>query len=596
MDEKKPKGLSSYIASPSGPGKPSENGGNKVPEDIDNLKKKLEAFKKNLIKKFPFTRALGLIPAKAYPMFEEEEIAPEHHEELKKNQPLHLVMIIPEEEYKNLAKIKPEIIKLAKESGEKLWVHIKTEVDLWNYGLDSKFNFLDALSASMPLHDKGFLGALRVANIHKSLVLNRFDRYIACYVIAGSLVRGTAGETSDVDVFVVIDDTDVKRMSRIELKERLTGIIYDYIKEATALAGVKNILNVQVYLLTDFWQSVKDAQPIMFTFIRDGIPLYDRGTFLPWKRLLLMGRIKPSPEAIDQYMKEGDKTEEFIKRRLLDTMVDIYFGVVTPTQALMMLAGHAPPVPKTIVQEVKDTLVDKEKVMSAGDLKTLEKVVKYYKDYEHGKLKEITGKEIDELKKEAEVYQKSMKEIREKLEMKMQEHLVDKLHEEMEKLLKNFFGNKTQEALIKSLETELVKKGKLSPRMLEIANEVLRIKRKVKSKKLTPTELQRISRDANDLINELIEYSQRKDLVSTQKGVIPLLYSGKKAEIVLTDGGTFLVDESHIRKVLEKGLADSNKQELETALAQTRDRLQVKLHFHVLNVLHKELGEFELIL
>ena len=563
-----------------------------TPEDFDKIKAKLESFKKSLIKKYSFTRALGLLPSNSFALFEEEEaLAPE----IVKTKPLHLIMIIPEEQYKNIPKIKPEIVKMVKETGENFWIHIKTEVDLWNYGLDSKFSFLDAISASMPLHDKGFLGSLRLANIHKSLVLNRFDRYIASYVIAGSLVRGTAGETSDVDVFVVIDDTDVKRMSRIELKERLMGIIYDYIREATALAGVKNILNVQVYLLTDFWQSVKDAQPIMFTFIRDGIPLYDRGTFLPWKRLLLMGRIKPSPEAIDQYMKEGERMEEFVKRRLIDTMVDIYFGVVTPTQALMMLAGHAPPVPKTIVAEVKEALVEKEKVMGEKELKTLEKAVKYYKDYEHGKLKEISGKEIDELKKEADDYMKKMKAIREKLEMKMQEHLIEKVHAEMEKMLKNIFGNKSQTELIESLDKELVKKGKLLPRMNEIVKEVLKIKVKAKSKKLTQTEMQRISRDANDLISALVEYSQRKELVSAEKGVVQILYSGKKGELVLTDLGIFFVSESGIKKITNKSLVDSDKKELEEAISKTRDRLQVKLRIDVLNVLKKELGEFEIV-
>ncbi len=595
QNEKKPKSLSSYISSSNAPGKPPQTPQGPSPEDFNKIKEKIEAFKKSLMKKFSFTRFLGLIPAKAYPMFEEEEIPPEMQEEVKKNKPLHLIMIIPEEEYKEIAKIKPEVIHLAKESGEKLWVHIKTEIDLWNYGLDSKFHFLDAISASMPLHDTGFLGALRVANIHKSLVLNRFDRYIASYVIAGSLVRGTADETSDVDVFVVIDDTDVKRMSRIELLERLRSIIYDYIREATALAGVKNILNVQVYLLTDFWQSVKDAQPIMFTFIRDGIPLYDRGTFLPWKRLLLMGRIKPSPEAIDQYMKEGERTEEFVKRRLIDTMVDIYFGVVTPTQALMMLAGHAPPVPKTIVQEVKEALVEKEKVMSEKEIKTLEKAVKYYKDYEHGKLKEISGKEIDELKKEAEEYLKRMKAIREKLEMKMQEHLIEKLHDEMEKMLKHIFGNKSQNDLIESLDKELVKKGKLPSRMIEIAKDILKIKVKAKNKKLTQTEMQRINRDASDLINSLVEYSQRKELVSAEKGVIQILFSGKKGELVLTDLGNFFISESGIKKIDKKSFMDSDKKQLEEAILKTRDRLQMKLSSDILQILKKEIGDFEIL-
>jgi hypothetical protein len=40
---------------------------------------------------------------------------------------------------------KKDVIEIAKTSGERLWVHIKTaEVDMWNYGLDSKFEFIDA--------------------------------------------------------------------------------------------------------------------------------------------------------------------------------------------------------------------------------------------------------------------------------------------------------------------------------------------------------------------------------------------------------------------------------------------------------------------
>lgn len=605
MNDKKPSSLSGNIVS----GKSNYVNGAptsaSVPEkatsseDIEKLKKKLDVFKKALLKKFSFTRALGLLPAKAFGMFEDEEIAPEMQKEVKETKPLHLVMIIPEDEYKNLVKIKAEVIKLVKESGEKLWVHIKTEVDLWNYGLDSKPAFLDAISASMPLHDNGFLGALRVANIHKSLVLGRFDRYIASYCIGGSLVRGSAGPDSDVDVFVVIDDTDVKRMSRIELLERLRGIIYDYIKEATALAGVKNKLEPQIYLLTDFWQGVKDASPVYFTFIRDGVPFYDRGTFLPWKRLLKMGKIKPSPEAIDQYMKEGDRTEDFVKRRLIDTMIDIYYGILTPTQALMMLAGHAPEVPKVIVNQVKEVLVEKEKVMSLKELKILEKAVKYFKSYEYGKLKEISGKEIDEFKKEGDEYRKKLKEIREKLEMRMQEHLIEKLHSEIERLLKNILGNKSQDALIKELETELVKKGKLRPKMLEIARSVLKIKRKVKNKKLTQTEMQKFGGDANELISALVEYSQRKELVSTEKGVLQISYGekkDKKGEVVLTDSGVFFVSEGGIQKVEGKDLKNSDKKELEGALSKTGDKLQVKLDAEVLNILRKKLGDFDLIL
>lgn len=568
--------------------------------DAKKTRDALEELKKKILKKFPFTRALGILPAYASQMIEEDEAVPQ---EICATKPLHMIMLIPEEEYKNIPKIKPDVVQFAKESKENIWVHIKTtEVDVWNYGLDSKFEFVDAIAMSYPLHDNGFLGAMRVAILHKNLVLNWLNtgrvKYVATYAIGGSLVRGTADKTSDVDTFVIIDDTDVKRMSRIELLEKLRGkIVYDFLKEATALAGVQNILNVQVYLLTDFWQSVKDAQPVMFTFIRDGIPLYDRGTFIPWKRLLQMGKIRPSPESIDLYMKEGDRTDEIVKRRLLDAMVDVYYGVLTPTQALMMLAGHAPPVPKTVVQEVREALVQKEKIMTEKDLKTLEKAVKYFKDYEHGTLKEVSGKEIDALLEECRAYTKRMKEVRTKLESKVQQHQVEKIVSESFSLIEKILSTKSQETSLKALEQKLVKPGKIPERMLDIAEEISKLKAKTAKKPLTSTEMQRITRDASDLMNSLTEYTQRLDLAVAEKGLFQISCNGKKAEIVLTSKGIFVVEsEKSIRKLQNNHLVESNKEELEQALAESKQNPREKLSSQVIEAIKKELGEFEFVL
>ncbi|MBI5803723.1 nucleotidyltransferase domain-containing protein [Candidatus Pacearchaeota archaeon] len=569
-------------------------------EDVNKLKAKLEDFKKKVVKKFSFAKVLGVLPANAAQMFEEDEAMPK---EITETKPTHLIMIIPEEQYKNLNKIKQEVVQIVKDSGENFWIHIKTaEVDLWNYGLDSKYEFIDSISASFPLHDDGFLGALRVANIHKTLVLNWLNvgrtRYVATYAIGGSLVRGTADSTSDVDTFIIIDDTDVKRMSRIELLERLRGkIVSEFVKEASALAGVKNILNVQVYLLTDFWQNVKDANPVMFTFIRDGVPLYDRGTFIPWKRLLQMGRIKPSPEAIDLYMKEGERTNELVKRRMLDAMIDVYYGIVTPTQAMMMLSGHAPPVPKTIVEEVKKALVDKEKVMTMKELKTLEKVVKLFKDYEHGKLKEVKGKEIDDLVKEGEEYSKKMKEVRAKLEKNVQENQAEKIDETTFSLMKKIFGNKSKEALIAEMNKELIKKGKVQERMLSIVKEVSNLKKKVKTKKLSQSDIQRITRDAFELIDALTEYSQRKELVSLERGIVQINYNGKKAEVVATEEGVFVIfSDGKLKKIENKKFVETTREKFEEALSKTKEKLKFDFSSDVFETLRKELGEFKVLM
>ena len=558
--------------------------------DFEKIKIKLENLKKNILKKYKFTVALGILPGQASSMIEEDEGIPK---EISDTKPMHLLVIIPEDEYKNVPKIKPEIIKFIKETGENIWVMIKTPIDLWNYGLDSKFEFIDAISASFPLYDNGFLGALRVANIHKSLVLRKFEKYVASYFIAGSLVRGTAGKDSDVDVFVVNDDTDVKRMPRLELLDKLRGIIYDYIREATALAGVKNILNVQVSLLTDFWQRVRDVEPVAFTFIRDGIPFYDRGTFIPWKLLLKMGKIKPSPEAIDLYMKQGEQTDDFVKRRLLDAMVDIYYGVVTPTQAMMMLAGEAPPVPKTIVADVKKVFVENQRIMSHKDLKTLEKAVHLFKQYEYGKLKDFSGTEIDKFILEARAYNKMLKSLRKKLEKRMQEKTAEEIYSDVFKILKTFFGDKSQNELIKEFNSKMIKKGKIQPRFSSILKELVNTRSKIKSGKLNSKEVDSIKRDATELMNAVVEYGQRADLISAEKGTMQINYSGRKAELILLGIVNFLIEGKDIRKIENGKISSSTKEEFEKALADNKGKLNTKVTGEVFNVLEKALGKFE---
>ena len=279
---------------------------------MDKTGKDIEKYKNEILKKHKFIEAVGIIPAQATKKIEEEHSISEKD---SKRELVHILTIIPEKRFKNIAGIRIDAINIARKINEKFWVHVMTPVDVWNLGLDSKFDIMEALSMSYPILDKGILGALRVSQIHKSLVLKKFEKYVSSYVVGGSVTRGETIKSSDIDVFIVIDDTDVKRMSRLELKEKLRGIIHSYIAEAESIAGVKNKLSPQIYLMTDFWEAVKDAHPVMFTFIRDGIPLYDRGAFLPWKSLLRMGRIKPSPEAIDMFMSSGDKLKETVEKR-----------------------------------------------------------------------------------------------------------------------------------------------------------------------------------------------------------------------------------------------------------------------------------------
>jgi predicted nucleotidyltransferase/uncharacterized protein (UPF0332 family) len=438
---------------------------------------------------------------------------------------------------------------------------------------------------------------MRVAEIHKSLVVQKFEKYVVSYVMGGSLIRGDAVKTSDVDVFVIINDTDVKRMPRLELKERLRSIIYQYVGEASALAGVQNKLEPQIYLLTDFWEAVKDAHPVMFTFIRDGVPIYDKGTFMPWKALLKMGKLKPSPEAIDMFMSMGDNTTKRAERMLLDIVVgDIYWGVITPSQALLMLYGLPPPTPKTVVGEMKRVFLDKEKMLEKKYLDILEEIViKYYKGYEHGKVKKVSGKEVDRLMKNMEDYIKRMKELREQIDKRAQEKTVEQIYKDVFDLLGSITGKKVQASVISGFDKDFVQKGKFSPQHLRILKNVVSARNDFKKGKLDAHKVDQARKEAGILINDLIEYSQRKDLIGLEKGKINLKYSKGNAELLNADGKTFLFFENKIKKIFPK-LENSTMEEVSKAVENQKGKKDVKFDSKVFEVLKKELGEFEILM
>jgi len=569
-------------------------------EEIERIKKNLEGIKSFLNKKYKYIQGMSILPPQSIPHFIEEEEAPKESQNHT-----HLLVLVPEDKKKNIEKIKNETIPELDKLDDKVWLHVKPVDEVWEYCLDSKFELFSAIAMSFPLYDKGILGALRVSEIHKSLVLQKFEKYVVSYVLGGSLIRGDAVKTSDVDVFIVINDTDVKKMPRVELKERLRSIIYQYVAEASSMAGVKNKLEPQIYLLTDFWEAVKDAHPVMFTFIRDGVPIYDRGTFMPWKSLLKMGKLKPSPEAIDMFMSMGDNTRKRAERSLLDIVIqDIYWGVITPSQALLMLYGNPPPTPKQVVKDMKKVFYEKEKMLEKKYIDILEEIViNYYKAYEHGKVKKVSGKEVDKLLDDMETYTKRLKELRGQIEKRSQEKTIEQLYEDIMELLKPITGMKSQKAVIEHFEKDFVKKGKFSKQHLRTLKDVIKARDDFKKGKTSAHKIEQARRKGGTLVNDLIEYSQRKELASLEKGKMYLKYQekdengkiqDKDASLVNCPDASYLFKEDKILKLTDK-IKETNLEEANKDIEKQKKQDKVEVRPDVFQLLKKELGDYQIV-
>jgi len=574
---------------------------------MDKTQKEIEKFKTEFLKKHKSTEAIGIIPAQAAKKIEEEY---EISEADAKKELIHILTIIPEKQFKNIGQIRIDAIETAKKINDKFWVHVMTPVDFWNLGLDSKFEVMEAIAMSYPIMDKAFLSHVRVAQIHKSLVLKKFEKYVTSYVIGGSLTTGTTKKDSDVDVFVIIDDTDVKRMPRLELKEKLRGIIYSYIPEAEGIAGVpKNTLNVQIYLMTEFWEAVKDAHPVMFTFIRDGVPLYDRGTFLPWKSLLRMGKIKPSPEAIDMFMSSGNKLKETVQKRIFDVAtLDLFWGISTPTQGLLMLYGLAPPNVYETVKQFREVFVEKEKLVEVKYADILDEIIiKVWKAYEHGKLKpgDIDGKELDRLSKNAIDYIERLKELREQIEKRIQEKSIEQIHKDVFGMIGSLLKKKSEAAIIKAFDEELIQEGRFPPRFLDSLKLISKTKKDVEKAKAAKGKKKegltaKQSRDvdnarklAAEITQALVEYSQRQEMASMEKSRFLIKGKDMNAEIFFLEN-TFIIQKQKIQKISKDKLVASNPKELEKQIINQKGK-ETKIDFKSLQTLEKIFGEFDLI-
>jgi uncharacterized protein (UPF0332 family)/predicted nucleotidyltransferase len=366
-------------------------------------------------------------------------------------------------------------------------------------------------------------------------------------VLAGSMVQGKATPTSDIDVFIVIDDTDVKKMTRAELKDKLRAIIIGMGIDAGKMTGIENKINIQVYILTDFWEGIKEANPIFFTFLRDGIPFYDRGIFMPWKLLLQMGRIKPSPEAIDMFMSTGDQLLERIKYKVKEIgMEDTFYAILTPSQAALMLYGIPPPTPKETPEVMRDIFVKKEKLLENEYIDILERNIKVRKELEHGTKKELSGAEVDKLIKDAEKNLKRLNELFKAIGEKKEEESVLHSYESIVTVVRDILKMEGVEKvkdtdMIQIFEDEIVHKGLIPEKYLRMLKDTEKAKKDYDAKKLTKADVQNVQKDSRELLRFMVEYIQRKRGIELEKTRIRVKHGKKFGEVVLLGKKAFII-------------------------------------------------------
>jgi len=532
-----------------------------VQEKLKAIKQDLEKFKKQLLSKFDkYIVGIALLPP---PLPKEGEKADKDA--------ISILVLVDDSDSKRMtkqelkAKLTAIIENVAKETNKNIAPQTVILSELWQGCYDAKYELLQLIAMGAPIHDNGMLSAIKIAEIHKSMVVKKFEKYIVSYVLAGSLVQGRATKTSDIDVWVVIDDTDVKKMTRAELKDKLRAIIIGMGIEAGEMTGIKNKLNIQVYILTDFWDSLKEANPIIFTLLRDGVPFYDRGIFMPWKQLLKMGKIKPSPEAIDMFMNSGDSMLKGVQYKLKNLgMEDTYYAILTPSQAALMMYGVPPPAPRETADLMRDIFVKKEKLLEPKFVEILERNINIRKSIEHGTKKNLLGKEVDQLLSDAEKYLKRIKSLFTQIEKTKGEQDLVNLYDSIVTIIRDCLRLEGIERvsdieIVNIFENELISQGKIPAKFLRSLNLIIKAKKDYDDKKLTKTDVDKVKKEARGFIKFMVEYMQRKRGRELEKTRIRVKHGSRYGEVILLGETAYIIhDIDHEEKEISKAKLNHN--------------------------------------
>ncbi|MBL7206083.1 MAG: nucleotidyltransferase domain-containing protein [Candidatus Aenigmarchaeota archaeon] len=321
--------------------------------------------------------------------------------------------------------------------------------------------------------------------------IKKYGSVIRSIVLFGSTARAEFKGESDIDIFVIIDDT--KQKMTPELKERIEFGLDDIAK------GTHKLLSMQQpYTLTEFWRLVRMGHPIVFNFIREGVPIYDKDIFLPIKRLLQMGEIRPSEEAVEKFIERGPKRIKRVESAKMYMVVeDCYYAMLESAQAVLMFMGKYPPRPNETPSVLRKTVV-KMKLLDETFVKYLEDVIEIRKKVEHKKLKEMSGNDVDEWIEKTKKFVKKMKGLLAKIEVLKRENMVEKSYVIMEETIKTIL--KTMDKTVpmgrlglnKSFEKDLIKTGLVPNVYSKVNNDLEKMHNLVKKGKIMEIQKQDI--------------------------------------------------------------------------------------------------------
>ena len=236
-----------------------------------------------------------------------------------------------------------------------------------------------------------------VREFSKNLIVE-MRSLVKSIVLFGSNTKDTLKKDSDIDLMIVLDNVSV--FVTPELREAYRIIVNKLV------ASSDKQLHIMTVNFNDLWDMARKGDPLLLNVLRYGIAVYDNNLIDPMQYLLEIGKIRPSKEAVNNYMARSETLLVETKKHLEDAVLDLYYSVIDMVHATLMIEGMMPPSPKDMpalfLKRFKGTKLEK-------NCKVIDEFYKISKEIERGGEKQIDGKLYDSLRKKANAFISELK-------------------------------------------------------------------------------------------------------------------------------------------------------------------------------------------
>ncbi len=268
----------------------------------------------------------------------------------------------------------------------------------------------------------------KVAQDFSRRLIEKFKKTVKCVIVYGSTATGNHKKTSDIDTFVVMDDTKIEQEIPQEVKDRIWNEILRVAKETNEANKIPEGqgITIQAFMfLTEFWENMRTAEAVLLAILRTGVPVFDVGVFMPAKRMLLRGKIPTTKEAVDKKIAAAPEFVDYARARVKSAAHYLEQGMAAAGQGALMFVGRVPPNKEDVSKELRESFVA-DGLLEEKYVKDAEEIRKFAKELEHKKDEECkaVGAEVDKYLALTDEFVKRMEKLVKDLEMKKKSNVL----------------------------------------------------------------------------------------------------------------------------------------------------------------------------